>query len=81
MTYALDDKDKIKNRCAELLAEHGIVSEQTVTVVCNINGYSLETLNDILYVTTGERDVIDFFARELEAEGLVNTEDEDEQEE
>lgn len=31
------------------------VSEQTLQVVTDINGYTMETLNDILYSVTGYR--------------------------
>lgn len=41
------------------LIEHGIVSEETLQVVTDINGYSIETLEDVLYATTGERDFDD----------------------
>jgi len=34
-----------------------IVSQETMDVVTNINGYNIETLNDILYVTTGYHDL------------------------
>ena len=36
------------------------VSEETLQIVTSINGYSINTLNDILYVVTGERDIADF---------------------
>ena len=35
------------------LLDNGIVSEETLQVVANINGYSLNTLEDVLYATTG----------------------------
>jgi hypothetical protein len=38
----------------DLLLEMG-VSEQTLQIVTSINGYSLETLEDILYAHAGER--------------------------
>lgn len=31
------------------------VSEETLNVVTDINGYSMETLNDVLYSVTGYR--------------------------
>jgi hypothetical protein len=37
------------------LEDNGIVSLETLQVVTSINGYSEETLNDILYATTGYR--------------------------
>lgn len=36
----------------EFLIEQGIASEETLSVVCNINGSSTETLNDVLEVVT-----------------------------
>lgn len=78
MTYQLEDKEKIKNRCAELLSEHGIVCAETVRVVLSIHGDSLDTLNDILEHETGENDIMDYFADELEAAGLVSRADEQE---
>ena len=32
------------------------VAEQTLKVVCHINGYSMETMEDILYVVSGLRE-------------------------
>lgn len=78
MTYQLEDKEKIKNRCAELLSERGIVCAETVRVVLGIHGDSLDTLNDILEHETGENDIMDYFADELEAAGLVSRDDEQE---
>ena len=37
-----------------LLEEVG-VSEETLQVVTDINGYTIDTLNDILYAVTGYR--------------------------
>ena len=79
MTYHLEDREKIKNRCAELLSERGIVCKETVRVVLGIHGDSLDTLNDILEHETGENDIMDYFADELEAEGLVSRADEREE--
>ena len=49
------DKDTIeKDRMYDKLLELG-VSEQTLTIVIDINGYSKETLNNILYAYSGYR--------------------------
>lgn len=37
------------------LIENGIATEEEITLVTKINGYSQETLNDILYARTGYR--------------------------
>lgn len=38
------------------LVEMGIASDEEVRLVTNINGLSMEVLNDILYARTGYRD-------------------------
>ena len=43
------------NEMWEKLLELG-VSEQTIHIVTDIDGYSEETMTDILYAWTGERD-------------------------
>lgn len=40
----------------EYLIENGIATEKEISLVCDINGYNQETLNDILYARTGYRD-------------------------
>ena len=39
----------------ELMLEYDIASEETLRIVTSINGNTVETLNDILYVVTGYR--------------------------
>ena len=43
------------------------VSQETMSVVCCINGFSKETMEDILYAVTGYRD-FDQYLEELEEE-------------
>lgn len=38
------------------MLDEGIASEETLQVVTSINGYSVDTLNDVLYAVTGYRD-------------------------
>lgn len=38
----------------EILEEFG-VSEQTLQIITDINGYSMETLEDVLYAISGYR--------------------------
>lgn len=38
------------------LEEEGIATEEEIDLVTKINGYNLETINDIIYVRTGCRD-------------------------
>lgn len=42
----------------DMLREYGI-SEQTLKIVTSINGYTEETLKDVLYVATGYRNFED----------------------
>lgn len=44
----------------DALVEHGIVSEDTLTIVTTGWGYKLETLETVLYVTTGYRNLDQF---------------------
>jgi len=41
------------NKLSEMLIEQGIVTEAELNLVTQINGYSMETLNQILYARTG----------------------------
>lgn len=45
-----------KNEMWDTLMERYGVSEQTLQVVTNINGHSTETMEDVLYAVTGERE-------------------------
>lgn len=41
----------------DYLVENGIVLEETLKIIASINGYNQETINDIIYATTGYRDI------------------------
>lgn len=43
-----------------LLEVYGIATEEEIDLVTTINGYSEETLNDILYARTGYRTIEQF---------------------
>lgn len=43
----------------DLLVQSGTATEDELQLVVAINGYSIESLNDVLYVRTGYRDVND----------------------
>ena len=49
----------------DFLVEYGIATEEEILLVSKINGYNEETLNDILYVRTGNRS-IEQFLEEIE---------------
>ena len=44
----------------DFIVEYGIASEETLKVITNINGYSIETLNDVIYCQTGYRNMKQF---------------------
>ena len=46
-----------KEQLWDYLVEQGIATEEELELVCNINGYSVETLNDVIYARTGYHDV------------------------
>jgi hypothetical protein len=48
-------KEKIEQMWDWLL-DTGIATEEELQLVTDINGYSIETLNDVLYARTGYRD-------------------------
>lgn len=64
------------------LLENGIVSEETLNVVTSINGYNEKTLDDVLYVKSGYRDIEQYLEYEDEEtyEEYYGTSEEDEEE-
>lgn len=48
-------KEKI-DQMWEWLVDEGIATEEELQLVTDINGYSIETLNDVLYARTGYRE-------------------------
>ena len=44
----------------DFLVEYEIATEDEIRLVTDINGYNEETLNDILYARTGNRNVEQF---------------------
>ena len=47
----------------EALIEAGVATEGELALVTTINGYSLETLEDVLYARTGYRDIMDYLSQ------------------
>lgn len=65
------------------LLENGIVSEETLNVVTSINGYNEKTLDDVLYVKSGYRDIEQYLEYEDKEtyEEYYGTSEEDEEDE
>ena len=82
-------KAQIENLLYDFIRDNEIATESEIELVTNINGYSEETLNDIIHCRTGYHDVPQLYACEPEnyyfSEELLEaydlTEDEDENEE
>ncbi len=45
------------NEVWNYIIDNGIATEETLQVITNINGYSEETLNDVIYCVTGYRSI------------------------
>ena len=44
----------------DMIIAYGIATEEELQLVTSINGYNEESLNDVLYVRTGCRDIQQF---------------------
>lgn len=51
------------NDAFNLLSDLG-VSDETISVVCAVNGYNMETAESVLYVTTGYRNFEQYLEEE-----------------
>ena len=48
----------------DAIIEYGIATEKELELVTAINGYNEDTLNDVVYVRTGYRDIYQLFEKE-----------------
>lgn len=72
------------NEYYDYLINMEIVSEETLDTITAINGYSEETLDDVLYVKSGYRDIeqyLEYEDMETYREYYENEEEEEEEEE
>ena len=58
--YSLKELRARKNRTQKQVAADIGVSEQTLQVVTDINGYNEQAMKDILYSVTGYNDLINY---------------------
>jgi len=61
--------DEQRDQLWDYLIDNEIASLDTLQVVTNINGYTLDTLEDILYATTGYKSL-----KQIEGKGNYKTE-------
>ena len=50
-------KDFTKAEIWDIILETEIATKDELILVTNINGYSIETLNDVIYARTGYRNI------------------------
>ena len=41
----------------DLLSEYGVATQEELELITCINGYNIDTLNDVIYARTGYRDI------------------------
>ena len=49
--------DKKVDEVWDLLIEYGIATQEELELVTCINGYNMDTMNDVIYARTGYRDI------------------------
>lgn len=49
----MDEVTELYNK----ILDYNIASEETLRIITDINGYCIETLNDIIYAVTGYRNI------------------------
>ena len=49
--------DKKVDEVWDLLIEYGVATQEELGLVTCINGYNIDTLNDVIYARTGYRDI------------------------
>lgn len=54
------------NELWTLIVKYGIATDSEIDLVTDINGNSIETLNDIIYARTGYRDIESYEESELD---------------
>lgn len=70
------------NEIYNYMIDYGLVSEETLNIITNINGYEEDTLNDVLYCVSGYHDIeqyLQYEDRETYAEYYEEDEDEDDE--
>ena len=55
--YGLETADHEFCETYDFIIDYEIATEKEVTLVCCINGRSVETLNDVIYARTGYRNM------------------------
>ena len=49
--------DSEVERISDILVDYGVATDDEIDLVCKINGWTVESLNDIIYARTGYHNV------------------------
>ena len=49
--------DKTIDEVRDLLIEYGVATQEELELVTCINGYNMDTMNNVIYARTGYRDI------------------------
>ena len=49
--------DRTINEVWDLLIEYGVATQEELELITCINGYNIDTLNDVIYARTGYQDI------------------------
>ena len=44
-------------KISDIIVDYGVATEDEIRLVCQINGWTIDSLNDIIYARTGYHDV------------------------
>lgn len=67
------------NEIYSYMIDYGLVSEEALNIITNINGYNEDTLNDVLYCVSGYHDIKQYLEYEDRETYAKYFEDEDEE--
>jgi hypothetical protein len=65
------------NELWTLIVKYGIATDSEIDLVTDINGNSIETLNDIIYARTGYRDIESYEEWEFDEESEFDDDDDE----
>ena len=52
-----DLSDPEFEKISDIIVDYGVATEDEIQLVCKINGWTIDSLNDIIYARTGYHDI------------------------
>ena len=52
-----DLSDPEFEKISDIIVDYGVATEDEIQLVCKINGWTIDSLNDIIYARTGYKDI------------------------